>query len=444
MSSWFDPSGIASLAKNALKEAQKTIDKALDIQEDEDGNVLDDDATASASVKTTSVGPPAMRQSRSQPTLKTATVLTPPTQTPSGGLWGSIAGTFFDSSDAALTADGQTAVTTPPSAATSLLTPQQRPSSVKSRDSSVSGSVELVTPPTTPGSSLLSPLTPAESDGDADAASPSVCVITGTTTATTTPSCRSSSSRRSSDRPCRTVSSTPSSEHADADGAFFDDAADDADADDDDDEDSDLPGVFIAEELDCSIEEGDEDEEDSRSFNTVVADVPAAGSSQLVPGSTAPVLSRAASLHLELVVPELPTATRADEDATSAGLADVLSASTQSFEYVSSAAVAETTATAPHTTGLGSTGAAGASKSRTISPVGSNASASDDLVKVSSSGHTSGDDGGETATSSDIEIISSPTTNGDSSSTNSVCKVSPSMCAEQQLLQQPQQPQSSL
>ncbi|XP_046994565.1 TATA element modulatory factor isoform X1 [Schistocerca americana] len=33
--SWFDASGIASLAKNALKEAQKTIDKALDIKEDE-------------------------------------------------------------------------------------------------------------------------------------------------------------------------------------------------------------------------------------------------------------------------------------------------------------------------------------------------------------------------------------------------------------------------
>ncbi|XP_044736036.1 TATA element modulatory factor [Chrysoperla carnea] len=35
--SWFDTSGIASLAKSALKEAQKTIDKALDIQ-DENGS----------------------------------------------------------------------------------------------------------------------------------------------------------------------------------------------------------------------------------------------------------------------------------------------------------------------------------------------------------------------------------------------------------------------
>lgn len=33
--SWFDPSGFASLAKSALKEAQKTIDKALDINDEE-------------------------------------------------------------------------------------------------------------------------------------------------------------------------------------------------------------------------------------------------------------------------------------------------------------------------------------------------------------------------------------------------------------------------
>lgn len=35
MMSWFDTTGIANLAKSALKEAQKTIDKALDIKEDE-------------------------------------------------------------------------------------------------------------------------------------------------------------------------------------------------------------------------------------------------------------------------------------------------------------------------------------------------------------------------------------------------------------------------
>lgn len=34
--SWFDASNFANLAKNALKEAQKTIDKALDITAEEE------------------------------------------------------------------------------------------------------------------------------------------------------------------------------------------------------------------------------------------------------------------------------------------------------------------------------------------------------------------------------------------------------------------------
>lgn len=33
--SWFDATGFANLAKTALKEAQKTIDKALDINEED-------------------------------------------------------------------------------------------------------------------------------------------------------------------------------------------------------------------------------------------------------------------------------------------------------------------------------------------------------------------------------------------------------------------------
>src|SRR5687768_8391527 len=39
MSSWFNTSGIASLAKNALNQAQKAVDKALDIKDDQHPDV---------------------------------------------------------------------------------------------------------------------------------------------------------------------------------------------------------------------------------------------------------------------------------------------------------------------------------------------------------------------------------------------------------------------
>lgn len=35
--SWWDTSGLTSLASNAIKNAQKKIDKVLDIPTDEDG-----------------------------------------------------------------------------------------------------------------------------------------------------------------------------------------------------------------------------------------------------------------------------------------------------------------------------------------------------------------------------------------------------------------------
>lgn len=43
--SWFETSGLASFAKIALKEAQKTIDKALDIQDDETDTNSEHDST---------------------------------------------------------------------------------------------------------------------------------------------------------------------------------------------------------------------------------------------------------------------------------------------------------------------------------------------------------------------------------------------------------------
>jgi hypothetical protein len=44
--SWFDATGFANLAKSALKEAQKTIDKALDIKDEESHAIIQSKTTS--------------------------------------------------------------------------------------------------------------------------------------------------------------------------------------------------------------------------------------------------------------------------------------------------------------------------------------------------------------------------------------------------------------
>lgn len=53
--SWFQSTNLASFAKTALKEAQKTIDKALDIKEEEDGGANGTNARQSAAAAANSV-----------------------------------------------------------------------------------------------------------------------------------------------------------------------------------------------------------------------------------------------------------------------------------------------------------------------------------------------------------------------------------------------------
>ena len=72
MSSWFDAKHISSFAKTALNEAQKTLDKALDIKEDDEGGfVADGEANVAPEVGSTA----AIASSK---------------------LWGSFTGSFFD------------------------------------------------------------------------------------------------------------------------------------------------------------------------------------------------------------------------------------------------------------------------------------------------------------------------------------------------------------
>lgn len=316
-----------------------------------------------------------MKQSLSHPSL------------PANSIWGSFTGSFFDNPNS--TETGQT-VTTPPSA--SSITPDEvvhkssslvqplttsnvgaKRSKSGSRDSSTllsesSGSIEVVSPPTTPGSGLTSPdptsiVNPSGSES-------SVGVLEETPT--------------SDD--LITVSSTPSEPFEEA--QFY------------------LPDHMDIISDDVSLEE------DSRSFNTVHEATVFDGLHKAASRS---------SLHLDLhsnaSSSDAPQQHHTIQSSQSSSLHQTqddpshLSDSTQSFEYVNQPSTGQTNLT---------TTSAGQHETRTVSPASSTEDRSD-IVKITSSGHTSGDDV-ETATSSDIEIISSP--NGcDSSSTNSVCKV---------------------
>lgn len=93
--SWFDAAGFASIAKSALKEAQRTIDKALDIKDDDPSHVpantpVDPNnedffgtwgISNSGNVKT-------LKKQSSEETSKDTKM--------SSSIWGSFTGSFFD------------------------------------------------------------------------------------------------------------------------------------------------------------------------------------------------------------------------------------------------------------------------------------------------------------------------------------------------------------
>ncbi|CAO1304978.1 unnamed protein product [Diamesa hyperborea] len=144
---WFDSSSIANLAKNAFKEAQKQIDKALDIKDDEDltSSVISDDTK--------------MTKSKTLPAIATGNL-----ENNDQGDWGSFDnGSFFESKKTV-----SNPITNPPptrksetssesleilSTPSSMLSPDQ-----KSSQSTLQGSedsVEIVS--NTPTSEMLSP-----------------------------------------------------------------------------------------------------------------------------------------------------------------------------------------------------------------------------------------------------------------------------------------------
>lgn len=101
--SWFDTTGFANLAKSALKEAQKTIDKALDIKneeqsenqitpvpsQEEDADFFNSWGIKSSNELTKSPNEKEDEEKDSEPTISNKNALTT-------SLWGSFTGSFFD------------------------------------------------------------------------------------------------------------------------------------------------------------------------------------------------------------------------------------------------------------------------------------------------------------------------------------------------------------
>lgn len=171
--SWFDATGIASLAKTALKEAQKTIDKALDIKDDveHDGNASDlksSSSTSSLSVQSAEKNSPdsseksdkdlkVMKQSISNPILSSVA-----TATAASNLWGSFTGSFFDASAENIDGGKRAVTIAPTSRSESRLVSSKgeeksQNTNISGRTSSASESVELLSSPLTPSSGLTSP-----------------------------------------------------------------------------------------------------------------------------------------------------------------------------------------------------------------------------------------------------------------------------------------------
>lgn len=143
--SWLN-SGFANLAKTALNEVQKQIDKALDIQEEEELNQKKLSSSQTEEQKTTTVG--SVKTSLSTPALNSSA-------------WGSFTGSFFDNPPL----ENPTTVTIPPTSAISKnwdvpaniseFDDKQR-LSIQSLDNS-SESVDVLSNPTSPGSGMTSP-----------------------------------------------------------------------------------------------------------------------------------------------------------------------------------------------------------------------------------------------------------------------------------------------
>lgn len=95
--SWFDATGIANLAKSALKEAQKTIDKALDIKEEEQRRVETQFNEGKAgSDNTDFFAEWGIKNEENREVKSEAVTTTAKEKSTASTIWGSFAGSFFE------------------------------------------------------------------------------------------------------------------------------------------------------------------------------------------------------------------------------------------------------------------------------------------------------------------------------------------------------------
>jgi hypothetical protein len=93
MSSWLDTKYLGSLAKNAIAEAQKTLDKALDIKDEDEDQFEDQRQVLSTPIKPpTNPDPPAVKTGSSSIVKSFSSNLGV-----SG--WGSFTGSFFEAAE---------------------------------------------------------------------------------------------------------------------------------------------------------------------------------------------------------------------------------------------------------------------------------------------------------------------------------------------------------
>uniref|UniRef100_A0A182RQD5 TMF_TATA_bd domain-containing protein n=1 Tax=Anopheles funestus TaxID=62324 RepID=A0A182RQD5_ANOFN len=151
--SWFDTTGIANLAKNALKEAQKQIDKALDIKDEEETAGLSETGASAEDSDDDMV--------RNTPTQ--SDVSTNPVAASNSKIASNTLSTSFEATDGSFfdqPANNPSTVTKPPSSLKCRSFEDSKNATILSSPATevdTSESIEVLTPVTNSGSALTSP-----------------------------------------------------------------------------------------------------------------------------------------------------------------------------------------------------------------------------------------------------------------------------------------------